>query len=55
MAADTASIATISKKLESNSDEDEYMKKFTLNDHRRPIRKPALAPVLNVLMFAQRL
>jgi hypothetical protein len=52
MAADTASIATSSKKLESMLDSDEYMKKFMLSVNRRPIKNPALAPELKVLMFA---
>lgn len=55
MAADTASIATSNKKFESKLVPDEYMKKFMLSVHRRPIKNPALAPELKVLMFAQRL
>ena len=55
MAADTVSIAIIIAKLESKTPSEELIKKFTLSDHRRPIKKPALAPELNVVMCAQRL
>lgn len=55
IAADTASIATSNKKSESKLDPDEYMKKFMLSVHSRPIKNPALAPKLKVLMFAHRL
>ena len=55
MAADTESIAIIITKLESKIPEEELIKKFTLSDHRSPIKKPALAPESKVLMCAQRL
>ena len=56
IAADTASKAIGIAKFEfSVTVAEACIKKFMLSAHNSPIRNPALRPVLNVLICAQRL
>ena len=56
IAAEAVSIATgIIKSMLRDAVDEACIKKFVLKVNQRPIKNPALSPVLNVLICAQRL